>query len=543
MFAEFLYSLRRFVGGLLVGLAFLATTLAVIVFCLMAWLILHEPGAVETNEWQTLRWCVGIAAVGGLLMWLGSRMYRKKLKPGEARPPSFRLVESPSGRSERWIDRYSWLFWPFAVVLWIWEAVPADPGGRVALILVGVPVALLLLQGYILLHELGHCAAGTLLGLEPARLRVGGGRLWASWQTRNGFRWEWGRRPAGGFMEMLHRDERGFRWRQFGFVAGGPLMDAALFATLQLVILPLCRGFLLPPALGALDAGVICRGLLFVQGAFLFGNLMPQIFFFDGRWLHTDGWWLFRVLFFPTEKVREAVLAHLCAHLDLLWRSGRRAQAFEEIAATALRYPEHAAALLVSEALWHQETKDPDAQARCVEHALVESRASPADKAGQVWSSYAAALAARDDLDGARSACAAVLAQRADDPPGERATLLDAFACLPLLHTGTRALLPDAAAWGQEALALAPDTITVRGTWGALLVELGREAEGAEILRDVLARTESDLDRGIAAFYLALVAHRQGDRREMRKQRETARRLCRQPVLMARFQTDLSTTG
>ena len=150
----------------------------------------------------------------------------------------------------------------------------------------------------------------------------------------------------------------------------------------------------------------------------------------------------------------------------------------------------------------------------------------------------ASALAAAGDVEGARVWCAEQLLVGTSSKE-ERADLLDAFASLPLLHQGTRALLADAQLWCDEARALAPDRLTLRGTHGSLLVEQDRCEEAWPILQEVFTKTGSKHDRGICAFYLALAAGRLGRQREMLKYRSQTLRFCKVPVLLGRIQAEI----
>lgn len=86
--------------------------------------------------------------------------------------------------------------------------------------------------------------------------------------------------------------------------------------------------------------------------------------------------------------------------------------------------------------------------------------------------------------------------------PEKRAEILDALACLALYHD-RRDLLSESVGWMDEALRCAPAAITLRGTLGSILIELGRLDEGVEALRAVHRRSECALDRSISAAYLA----------------------------------------
>jgi len=63
----------------------------------------------------------------------------------------------------------------------------------------------------------------------------------------------------------------------------------------------------------------------------------------------------------------------------------------------------------------------------------------------------------------------------------------------------------------EAALILHPRKLTLRGSLGALLAEMGNERGAREILEDVLARSEAPNDKAIAAVYLAWMDFQKGE--------------------------------
>jgi tetratricopeptide (TPR) repeat protein len=84
----------------------------------------------------------------------------------------------------------------------------------------------------------------------------------------------------------------------------------------------------------------------------------------------------------------------------------------------------------------------------------------------------------------------------------QKAGLLDSLCCLPLFH-GRKDLLAEADAWSNEALSYSPKAITLKGTRGSILIELGRIDEGIAMLTEVFKRSECPIDHTISAAYLA----------------------------------------
>jgi tetratricopeptide (TPR) repeat protein len=108
------------------------------------------------------------------------------------------------------------------------------------------------------------------------------------------------------------------------------------------------------------------------------------------------------------------------------------------------------------------------------------------------------------DIDGALQAWEALL-KRSGLPLNELVELLDSLSCLPLYH-GRIDLLVRADAWSNEALRHAPLAITLKGTRGSVLIELGRLDEGINLLREVLKVSEDSIDQCISHAYLAKAA-------------------------------------
>ncbi len=93
----------------------------------------------------------------------------------------------------------------------------------------------------------------------------------------------------------------------------------------------------------------------------------------------------------------------------------------------------------------------------------------------------------------------------------EKTLLLDNLCCWPFMLERTE-YLPEAEVWIKEAMKLDPASQTLRGTYAALLVESRQNpAEAEALLLKLLAQSKAPHDRGIASFYLALLAKRNGD--------------------------------
>jgi hypothetical protein len=105
-----------------------------------------------------------------------------------------------------------------------------------------------------------------------------------------------------------------------------------------------------------------------------------------------------------------------------------------------------------------------------------------------------------------------------------RARRLDELVCL-VLGSGRTDWLADADRWSYEALEAVPNSVTLLGTRGSVLAELGRNSEARKLLREVWERTESDIDRVYCCLYLAWLDAQDG------RHAEAAQRLDQAKVL------------
>ena len=119
----------------------------------------------------------------------------------------------------------------------------------------------LLILGVTLVHELGHCLAGLLAGLEFDRIRVGPLEL----DPYKRLTWQWNRGTIlGGHALMLPRSESKLRVRFTAYIAGGPIANITCGVALLNVM----------PTGNSHFVGLV---QLFVAGSFLvgIGNLIP----------------------------------------------------------------------------------------------------------------------------------------------------------------------------------------------------------------------------------------------------------------------------
>ena len=94
---------------------------------------------------------------------------------------------------------------------------------------------------------------------------------------------------------------------------------------------------------------------------------------------------------------------------------------------------------------------------------------------------------------------------------GPSTAILDSLACLPLYY-GLSSLLEESIGYIELAIQKEPDAITLKGTKGSILIELGRLEEGMNLIDEVAASSQSENDRAICHYYKALGILKSGDR-------------------------------
>lgn len=120
----------------------------------------------------------------------------------------------------------------------------------------------------------------------------------------------------------------------------------------------------------------------------------------------------------------------------------------------------------------------------------------------------AGCLAYRGDTAAAR-ACLDEAMETAET--GELKVALCELAANLVIISRLMELLPDVDRYSQLALQLQPEEITLKGTRGSILVESGLILAGTKMLLEVFEQSDSENDKTISAFYLALACRKAGD--------------------------------
>jgi tetratricopeptide (TPR) repeat protein len=120
----------------------------------------------------------------------------------------------------------------------------------------------------------------------------------------------------------------------------------------------------------------------------------------------------------------------------------------------------------------------------------------------------------------------------------QKITLLDQLACIPLVQQ-TPEFYQSAEFCIRKALQIAPESLTLKGTLGALLAERNDFASAEPLLR-ACHQSPADNDRGITSYYLALLAENSGDFQTARRLAKQSIAIYRQPWLIKKANTLLN---
>ena len=124
----------------------------------------------------------------------------------------------------------------------------------------------------------------------------------------------------------------------------------------------------------------------------------------------------------------------------------------------------------------------------------------------------------------------------------DKIRILDAFTS-HVLYKSASSFLDAAERLARQALELAPGTLTLKGTLGGVLAEQGRLEEAQQLLRECLDRSPALHDQGISAFYLGVVKLAAGDSAEAKRLLRRGMVLHPEPWLIAKAQSKLKELG
>jgi tetratricopeptide (TPR) repeat protein len=120
-------------------------------------------------------------------------------------------------------------------------------------------------------------------------------------------------------------------------------------------------------------------------------------------------------------------------------------------------------------------------------------------------------LLRQNEIDQADEICVNFVQENVNED--QKSLMLDGFASY-ILYQSQAAHFARAEKFARMALKIAPDTLTLKGTLGSLLVEQGNYVEGEALLNECLQQSQAPIDQAISSFYLGMIKMRTGDAKE-----------------------------
>jgi hypothetical protein len=341
-------------------------------------------------------------------------------------------------------------------------------------------------------HELGHAVMAKLVGMRVFGITVGHWKRVLSF-TVKGITVDIRAAPDSGYVNLDFTVES---WRLVPltamFLAGIGAEALVMFWT------ALVPG---PTAMDSFADIVVAYArvaIFWIGGWHIVLSLLPREFWIGDHLHRSDGRHIVNFWRARGELAEQRALLAEGRAIGSLRESGRTAEARERTQALVDRCPQNIE-LQIYLATLCSESGDTYAAEALLRHALDKSGAEPA----------------------------------------VRAQVLDSLACLPLYYDRPD-LLREAEAWVGEALTASPHAITLNGTRGSILVELGRFDEAIQVLERVAAVSEERTDRGISAAYLAKAYSAKGDRAGSAEWLAQANRLLPEHIVVKRIVAQLT---
>lgn len=345
--------------------------------------------------------------------------------------------------------------------------------------------------GMIVIHELGHVVAARLVGIEIAHITIGHWRKVISFvidTTTVTVR----AAPASGYVlpkPTLHfySVPRLAVFLLAGVVAEGLVAGFAVYARPDSEVLSF--GEML---IAFSHINFVCTG-----GYHVVSNLLPTMGWVGGEKMASDGLQLLRLWTQRRERPAQRQFLVETQEVAALIKAKRFPDALRLLENLIRQYPTNHELTQLSGSIY------------------VECGAL--DKAEEVW---------RDLLKQPIGSSSLAIAA------------MDSLSCLPLYY-GQMHLLNEADAWTSMALKRSPDAITLKGTRGSVLIELGRVDEGMAFLKEVIKRTDCPVDRVICSAYLSKGYTLKGSSAEARLWMEKARAIDSEHVVVKRLGKEL----
>lgn len=319
------------------------------------------------------------------------------------------------------------------------------------------------------MHELGHAAAGRLLGYHLYEVRLGSGHLLKRFYFLDCDWWIYAT-PFGGWCVSSPVSPKFYRLKQAIYILAGPAMDVLLIILVWFLAAPVLTFLGCRPE--EAEEGLILY--LLTLGWLTLWSWKPQATRLYGKEVRTDSWHLLQLL--KTAPPRPSpsefhVLSKVGVRCWSLWQEGRKAEAARYFLKARKRgiLPSHPEfmmemAFLCKEAgLWRR------ARRLCVDAA-----------------------------------------NRSDTKSTLHMNAVDLQVCIAL-DFNRREFFPEEKKLIEAEISRHPDEITLKGTLGAILAELHQTEAALKLLEEVLLKSPAIHDQAISAAYLAWIHAGKGD--------------------------------
>lgn len=369
-----------------------------------------------------------------------------------------------------------------------WSDFPAVPPGleMICVLALVLPAAWLIS----LLHELGHVAMAKLCGWRVLAMKVGWGPKLGSLRIgdcRMTFLWL----PLGGAMQAYPRTPSGLRTKLFLFALGGPLLTLAIGIFLVVSLSWSYPVWLKITGIALLNFCVFS----------LFMSLVPHRVTMSGDLVPNDGYMICLALWWNRKTSAEQFRGAVVEVARIFHERGEveRAKAFLE---NGLEGIGETGAVAAAED-WTTLLRELDANGNEPGFGPYTKRHPKNAPPAMSWEWWT-----NEGYELARVATLAEAKRRGDTGS---IWAIDSFASNALVY-GREELFEESLMKIEEAIQRAPEDVTLRGTKGSLLIELGRVDEGLRLLNQVVATQESEFDDGFCRYYDALASLKKGVR-------------------------------
>ena len=349
----------------------------------------------------------------------------------------------------------------------------------------------------IIIHEMGHVVGAWItrcrifevkFGTEPRFVKwIGGTRLRISWF------------PYGAYVRAMPRDTRWYRTRTIFFTALGPIFSLGYLAALFW----LCSRVqsLNTVELQPVNNAIYLLVILELVG--LSGILLPRKVQIEGTECGNDALQIWQTIKAPGPDRIQHDFQFGYAQFRFLSAEGKTRKA----------------------GLWARKLArlSTDNMSLTEQHAM------------------AAVLVGTEQWEPAKRIAERILADpsvESDDPMRWEAG--DTFASA-VLYGDDRATMPRAIQLLESLIKDFPDVVTIKGTLGGLLFEIGKFDQAEAMLKEVIATSTAAIDQGISSAYLARIAHSRGAHAEARQYADTSIKTAGDQPVVKRILSEIDT--